>query len=431
MHKLGIVVPYRDRYDQLQTFLKHTLPYLESTGLTYRVVIVEQDDAKAFNRGTLCNIGFKEVSKLHCDYVVFHDLDLLPIDVDYSYSEHPVHLASDILPFETYFGGITLFPSKDFEKINGFSNHYWGWGFEDDDLRLRCHKANIDYGIEKENKYNYDKPTLIFNGSTSYGEIENTIKTVRDFNIDLGLRLGDFVYSTTKQFDEYTIITIPGFDFKLTFTSFNRMYLSFFDKKGIHYDITSKILLARNYKITINYSARDKKVTFSINDETAGTVQLENKLYIDNDENIIIGTNKEKSNFFTGAIDYFKLTSGKANIIDFSSDYINKSKWVNKAETKVESFFKNVKPDYFKCADKTGNNIPHRRQSTIKRLIHEDQGYSNGVWKHKMTRWNQIRLNNGVLVNNDSNEHDGLNTCQYTVLDKNKNRKTTQIKVSI
>ena len=67
---------------------------------------------------------------------------MLPIDVDYSYSDVPIHLAqgftnSDREIFDTYFGGVTMFPIDLFKKVNGYSNEYWGWGFEDDDLLMR------------------------------------------------------------------------------------------------------------------------------------------------------------------------------------------------------------------------------------------------------------------------------------------------------
>ena len=143
MEKLAIIVPYRNRYDQLLSFQEKIVKYLDNRDFNYCIIIVEQDNASAFNRGMLLNIGFKEAVKQRCDYVVFHDVDMTPIEVDYSNSDYPVHLATQDLPFEEYFGGITLFPVKDFEKINGFSNTYWGWGFEDDDLRYRCIKNNI------------------------------------------------------------------------------------------------------------------------------------------------------------------------------------------------------------------------------------------------------------------------------------------------
>jgi beta-1,4-galactosyltransferase 1 len=33
---------------------------------------------------------------------------------------------------------VTIFDKASFVKINGYSNEYWGWGAEDDDVLLRC-----------------------------------------------------------------------------------------------------------------------------------------------------------------------------------------------------------------------------------------------------------------------------------------------------
>jgi hypothetical protein len=35
------------------------------------------------------------------------------------------------------FGGVVLMEASQFAQANGFSNRYWGWGFEDVDLRER------------------------------------------------------------------------------------------------------------------------------------------------------------------------------------------------------------------------------------------------------------------------------------------------------
>ncbi len=44
---------------------------------------------------------------------------------------------------DEYFGGVTALTANDFELVNGFSNLFWGWGGEDDDLRRRVKLHNI------------------------------------------------------------------------------------------------------------------------------------------------------------------------------------------------------------------------------------------------------------------------------------------------
>ena len=42
-----------------------------------------------------------------------------------------------------YFGGVTAFAATDFQRINGFSNSFWGWGGEDDQLYQRVLAQNL------------------------------------------------------------------------------------------------------------------------------------------------------------------------------------------------------------------------------------------------------------------------------------------------
>jgi hypothetical protein len=108
------------------------------------VHIVEQLGNDPFNRGRLLNAGFV-MTKDAADYFCFHDVDYLPIWADYSYVERPTRLICHgvvrVENYEQLFGGVVAFNRADFERINGYSNDYWGWGYEDVDLRLRCIRA--------------------------------------------------------------------------------------------------------------------------------------------------------------------------------------------------------------------------------------------------------------------------------------------------
>jgi predicted glycosyltransferase involved in capsule biosynthesis len=143
MKKLCIVVPYRDREQHLSQFIPHMNVELKKQGIDFEILIVEQEEGKPFNRAKLLNIGFDH-AKDHFDYFVFHDVDMLPVESDYSYCENPTHLAARAeqfgwkLPYDKYFGGVTLFDKESFLKINGYANEYWGWGAEDDDVFARC-----------------------------------------------------------------------------------------------------------------------------------------------------------------------------------------------------------------------------------------------------------------------------------------------------
>ncbi|XP_046859387.1 beta-1,4-galactosyltransferase 6-like isoform X1 [Xenia sp. Carnegie-2017] len=99
----------------------------------------------------LFNIGFKEALKLgNFRCFVFHDVDLLP-ENDLNYygcPRRPRHLSVAVdkfhykLPYHNIFGGVGAFTKEQFENINGFSNKFWGWGGEDDDLYKRILAAH-------------------------------------------------------------------------------------------------------------------------------------------------------------------------------------------------------------------------------------------------------------------------------------------------
>jgi hypothetical protein len=138
--KLSIIIPYRDREDHLKIFLKIIKRKINVSN--YDILIVEQDNQKPFNRAKLLNIGF-DLKKDESDYFCFHDVDMMPEETDYSYVEQPTHGLHAIkhlgykLSTHSYYGGVNYFNKEDFIKINGYSNEFWGWGGEDNDLLNR------------------------------------------------------------------------------------------------------------------------------------------------------------------------------------------------------------------------------------------------------------------------------------------------------
>ena len=432
MHKLGIIVPYRNRYEHLAKFHDHLKIYLDKKDINYTLIIVEQDNASAFNRGMLCNIGFKEAVKQKCDYVVFHDVDMLPIDVDYSYSSHPVHLATDNLPFESYFGGMTLFPVEDFKKIDGFSNKYWGWGFEDDDLRYRCIKNNIKLKEVKEKINGNGHNTAIFNGVNSYIKIKNKLNVLRDFKLQFTIRLDKLVLDHTKQLDDYVIFNLKGNDFILKYTSFKRFSLQVFDSNNKLYEIYSEIVDFKNYNIEIEYNARQKEVSLYLNDNLVGSKKLDTKIYNYNRvNNIFLGATTDLSSYFRGAIDRFTIINNRNEYIgEYNSENIEEYQFIDSADDNHGELV-NIEVNPFKPTTIPNSFIPFRRNSKIEKLNHEENGFQDGRWKSDLTRWNQLRFTNEVMIGVHDNSNDGLSTCEFTLHGRLKNNNVIHLNIGI
>lgn len=152
IHKVAIIIPYRKRFEQLKIFLRHMHPFLQRQEIYYRIIVVEQLHDDPFNRAGLFNVGFTEALKLaDFDCFIFTDVDLLPED-DHNYygcPTSPRHMSVAVdkfnyrLPYSTIFGGVGAFTKDHFERINGFSNLFWGWGGEDDDLYARITRVGF------------------------------------------------------------------------------------------------------------------------------------------------------------------------------------------------------------------------------------------------------------------------------------------------
>lgn len=144
MYRLGLLIPFRNRYAHLAQFIPHYTRRLRNA----KIFVIEQADDRPFNRAKLFNSGYLEF-KDEFDYFIAHDVDLLMTKGDYSYSSNPTQLATHAeqfrykMPFPEYFGGATMFNNKDFEYCNGFSNNFTSWGGEDSEMYLNVLRCGL------------------------------------------------------------------------------------------------------------------------------------------------------------------------------------------------------------------------------------------------------------------------------------------------
>ena len=152
--QVAIIVPYRNRTDNLKVFIQYMHPFLMRQNIHYKIYVINQGDDKLFNRAMLFNVGFKEALK---DFAwpcfVFSDVDHLPEDDRnlYKCENVPKHMGVSIdtggyeLYYEGFFGGVFAIKREQFQDVNGASNQFWGWGGEDDDIIQRIQDSGLSF----------------------------------------------------------------------------------------------------------------------------------------------------------------------------------------------------------------------------------------------------------------------------------------------
>ena len=147
------MIPYRDREEHLILFLNHIHPILMRQQIIYGIYVIEQAGEMKFNRALLFNVGYVEALKdfPHWDCFIFHDVDHMPEDDRnlYRCAEGPRLMAVAVdkwnytHKYASFFGAVTAISRTQFELLNGFSNQFWGWGGEDDDMYERIKYAQL------------------------------------------------------------------------------------------------------------------------------------------------------------------------------------------------------------------------------------------------------------------------------------------------
>ena len=194
-NKIIIIIPLRNREIQLKNYLENVIPILKKQNIDYKIIITEQTFKKEFNRGKLRNIGFLEGIKKNpnCLNIYFNDVDNYPLQDNIINFNSKIEHIKHIYGHTFSLGGIFIFNKNIYKKINGFSNNYFGWGHEDEDLITRVEINNIDIdrsnlverGKEQgkifddksviTNRINYKNGKLLSNYRKKYARDKNSI----------------------------------------------------------------------------------------------------------------------------------------------------------------------------------------------------------------------------------------------------------------
>jgi hypothetical protein len=283
-HKLGVCVPYRNREEHLKEFIPIVSKFLESKNIDFKIYFAHQTDDKLFNRGAMKNIAAKHAFEDGCDYIVWHDIDMVPEDdtCDYSFpNDNPQHIAVRIsqsdyqLKYEEYFGGAVVFSKEQVERTNGYSNDYWDWGMEDDDLFWRCVKEG--YANKTKLDYNEEQVVAYFNGVDSKIEFKPSREQracLSDSHTVSVLVKADqqiekvpiwLIGDSERQFVEYPIFRKPGYDWGLSFNNSRAYTMQLWDRMKNHIYQWIKRYENQWSWVTMAVDAENKKVHFYLN----------------------------------------------------------------------------------------------------------------------------------------------------------------------
>ena len=439
-HKLGICIPYRNRKEHVERLIPHLSQHLNEKGINHSFYVGHQIDDKLFNRGAMKNIAAHVAFEDGCDYIAWHDVDMLSygkdghVGGDYSYpEENPIHIATKLskygygLGYDQYFGGVVLFTKEQAYKTNGYSNDYWDWGQEDDDLFWRCYFEGMTTGrIFK--KYE-NKKVLNFNGYDSYvsletnREISSALKEDHTISILFKAEQQEekvpiwLVGDNEKRFIEYPLLRKEGsWNWGISFNNSRAVTMQYFDKFNAPMYNWAKRFENLWTWVTLSYSKERNGIYFYLNDE------------------LICQMNGIKQSIPFPVYGELKPHS---SILPFLIGFCSHSNTRYKgkiAEVKMfDKFFENINDVFenentvlkYDFNNESGNNnvsiteenieiveniVPYRREGSFYCLPHEDEGFVNGTWKKgATTARNEKRFVTEMQQGKINYKEDGLN----------------------
>jgi hypothetical protein len=388
---------------------------------------------------------------------------MLPIseDCDYSYpGENPLHIATKLskydfkLNYEQYFGGVVLFTKEQVEKTNGYSNNYWDWGMEDDDLFFRAHFEG--YSDCRTYKKYEQKNVAIFNGDNSWIKIPHKKEINNLLSKDHTIAVLFKAHQQNEKYNEWLIgednkqfIEFPVFR-KQSYCPYS---ISFNNSRAVTsmvYDRTNDMFynwLKRSDEewtwVTTSYKESQFKFSFFLNDELGKSnekgIKEEISTYIfkgmfnyDDKSPMYLGTNADKDNpiNFKGEIAelliFDKFVEDPSQILDFHDGKIKPIlhyDFENASDEKIPDMIKGIRADHknvtFEKRDfsVTDMPIPFRREGDFECMPHIDEGLVNNRWaKGETTAKNERRFVTEMQRRSIDYKSDGINNMKYEII---------------
>jgi len=435
-HKLGICIPYRNRKEHIDRLIPHLSNHLNERGINHSFYVGHQIDDKLFNRGAMKNIAAHVAFEDGCDYIAWHDVDMLPQEeADYSYPDQtPMHIATKLskygynLGYDQYFGGVVLFNKEQTEATNGYSNDYWDWGQEDDDLFWRCYFEGLTTGrvIRKQT----DKIVANFNGSNSFltfptsREISSCLHNDHTITITFNAEQQNdkvpiwLVGDEQRIFVEYPLIRKDGsWTWGMSFNNSRAVTMQLFDRNGMHHYNWAKRFEGLWTQVTLSFNSEEKKAYFYVNDELIcqmNGVKQNTPFSIGNDlkthdaiKPFLIGFCNHSNVYYKGKISDVKIYNrffDNIKDMDQNTDNLILNSDFNNAAF-INQNVQFTKEDI----EVIENVIPYRRDSRFYCLPHIDEGFVNGKWaKGETTARNEKRFVTEMQQKKIEYKNDGL-----------------------
>lgn len=453
--KLGVCVPYRNREEHLARFVPEVGQYLENQGIDYCMYFGHQKDDKLFNRGATKNIAAKAAFEDGCDYIVWHDIDMIPEvggGADYSCpsDKGPVHIATNIsqmnykLKYFEYFGGAVLFTRDQVEKTNGYSNDYWDWGMEDDDLFWRSYLEGL---VDKKVYRTLEQQEYFhFGGDRSWAKIPvagTALEglTAKSHTISILCRAFQqpeknqiyLIGDENRRYVEYPVCIIPGQDYGIQFNNSKAFSVQFWNTFNKNTYMWAKRYDRQWTYITATFDAKNrvarlflngKEVDSSLGEGSNSPVKWLGHLRNYEDTAFYLGTSpsipsQDSRRYFLGDIADIQIfnrdLSPREVKVLTESDRKDRYALLFQLSTSNSVVRHNVSKEIADI-EVPETIIPYRKPGRFLCLPHEDEGIVNNKFKKDFTKHNEERYQLGMQQGKIDYKKDGINQVKYKLL---------------